>query len=116
MICTLKRQSPICLGPELTLVSIETIYGFESVAGAPAFQSRPVNQLLAKRRATDAEVIACLGRRLGRCRRRRSSSSVFFTLVLALLHGLFQLHLVIAEQRMDFTMRRVADSVNLRTQ
>jgi hypothetical protein len=36
--------------------------------------------------------------------------------MLALLHRLFQLLLVISKQGMDFTMRIVADSVNLRTQ
>jgi hypothetical protein len=35
--------------------------------------------------------------------------------MLALLHRLLQLFLVIAKQGMDFTMRFVADSVNLRT-
>jgi hypothetical protein len=34
----------------------------------------------------------------------------------ALLHGLFQLPLVIAKQGMDFMMRIVADSVNLGTE
>ena len=34
--------------------------------------------------------------------------------MLALLHRLLQLFLVIAKQGMDFTMRFVADSVNLR--
>jgi hypothetical protein len=33
-----------------------------------------------------------------------------------LLHRLFQLLLVIAKQGMDFTMRLLADSVNLRTE
>ena len=36
--------------------------------------------------------------------------------MLALLHRLLQLLLVIAKQRMDFTMRFVADSVDLRTE
>ncbi len=36
--------------------------------------------------------------------------------MLALLHCLFQLLLVIAKQGMDFTMRFVADGVNLRTE
>jgi hypothetical protein len=36
--------------------------------------------------------------------------------MLALLHRLFQLLLVIAKQGMDFMMRFVADSVNLRTE
>ena len=36
--------------------------------------------------------------------------------MLALLHSLFQLLLVIAEQAVDFTMRFIADSVNLRTE
>ena len=36
--------------------------------------------------------------------------------MLALLHRLLQLLLVIAQQRMDFTMRFVTDSVNLRTE
>jgi len=35
--------------------------------------------------------------------------------MLALLHRLFQLLLVIAKQGMDFTMRFVADGVNLRS-
>jgi hypothetical protein len=37
-------------------------------------------------------------------------------MMLALLHRLFQFFLVIAKQGMDFTMRFVADSVNLRTE
>jgi hypothetical protein len=41
---------------------------------------------------------------------------VFFTVMLALLHRLFQLLLLIAKQGMDFTMRFLADSVNLRTE
>ena len=36
--------------------------------------------------------------------------------MLALLHRLFQFFLVIAKQGVDFMMRVVADSVNLRTQ
>jgi hypothetical protein len=36
--------------------------------------------------------------------------------MLALLHRLFQLLLLIAKQGMDFTMRFLADSVNLRTE
>jgi hypothetical protein len=37
-------------------------------------------------------------------------------MMLALLHRLFQFFLVISQQGMDFTMRFLADSVNLRTQ
>ena len=36
--------------------------------------------------------------------------------MLALLHRLFQLLLVIAQQGMDFTVRFLADRVNLRTE
>jgi hypothetical protein len=36
--------------------------------------------------------------------------------MLALLHRFFQLLLVIVEQAMDFTMRFIADSVNLRSE
>jgi hypothetical protein len=46
--------------------------------------------------------------------RRRSRSFVFCTIVLALLHRLFQFFLVISQQSMNFAVRFVADSVNLK--
>src|SRR5450755_3566951 len=55
------------------------------------------------------------GRWLWRRCRRRGRSPVFFTIMLALLHRLFQFFLVISKQSMNLVVRFVADSVNLRT-
>lgn len=41
---------------------------------------------------------------------------VFLTLVLALLHRLFQLFLVVGKKSMNFTVRLIADRVDLRTE
>src|ERR1700693_6395614 len=57
-----------------------------------------------------------LGRWLGRCRRRRSRPPALIAPMPALLHRLFPFLLVIAEQGMDFTVRFLADSVDLRTE
>jgi hypothetical protein len=47
--------------------------------------------------------------------RWRSRSPVFFTIMLALLHRLFQFFLVISKQSMNLVVRIVADSMNLRS-
>jgi hypothetical protein len=53
--------------------------------------------------------------RLCRRCRRRSRLPVFSTIMLALLHRLFQFFLVISKQNMKLAVRLVADSVNLWT-
>jgi hypothetical protein len=52
---------------------------------------------------------------LWRRSRRRSRPFVFYTIVLASLHRLFQFFLVISQQSVNFAVRVVADSVNLRS-
>jgi hypothetical protein len=57
-----------------------------------------------------------IGEILWRRCRRRSRSPIFSTIVLALLHRLFQFLLVVDKQSMNLVVRFVADSVNLRTE